>query len=219
VYSDVSRCRLYIRSRCFRTNQAPRVCWSCPLVVRVAAHGHGGSPCSWFAEAGRSLPCTFEGERAAVGCGTIPGARFSFETAMETPAPPCLPGRLSECLAPLPPLPPLLALLAPQLNIYGFHKTRHEEDSCEFKQPNFKRGQRHLLGLIRRKGHSSGGASATGGSYHEGSNYSSGNNNHVSLWFEVAVSTGNRGVKCTALRLDLKVGPSSKTRLELFCGG
>lgn len=39
-----------------------------------------------------------------------------------------------------------------QLNIYGFHKTRHDEDSCEFKQPNFKRGMPHLVGLIRRKG-------------------------------------------------------------------
>lgn len=39
-----------------------------------------------------------------------------------------------------------------QLNIYGFHKTKHDEQSCEFKQPHFRRGQRQLLGLIRRKG-------------------------------------------------------------------
>ena len=51
-----------------------------------------------------------------------------------------------------------------QLNIYGFHKTRHDEDSCEFKQPNFRRGLPHLVGLIRRKGQSSKSASAAGGS-------------------------------------------------------
>ncbi|CBJ31355.1 Heat Shock transcription factor [Ectocarpus siliculosus] len=45
-----------------------------------------------------------------------------------------------------------------QLNIYGFHKTRHDDDgdeeSCEFQHQNFRKGQRHLLGLIRRKAHS-----------------------------------------------------------------
>lgn len=42
-----------------------------------------------------------------------------------------------------------------QLNIYGFHKTRHDEMSCEFKHPHFRRGQRHLLSLIRRKSQTS----------------------------------------------------------------
>eukprot|EP00904_Undaria_pinnatifida_P010049 jgi/Undpi1/6174/HiC_scaffold_20.g08658.m1 len=39
-----------------------------------------------------------------------------------------------------------------QLNIYGFHKTKYDERCCEFKHPHFRRGERHLLGLIRRKG-------------------------------------------------------------------
>lgn len=48
-------------------------------------------------------------------------------------------------------------LVPQQLNIYGFHKTRHEEHyvEVEFKHPHFRREQRHLLGLIRRKSHSS----------------------------------------------------------------
>lgn len=55
-----------------------------------------------------------------------------------------------------------------QLNIYGFHKTRHDEDSCEFKQPNFRRGMPHLVGLIRRKGQGNN-ASGAGGRHLEGS--------------------------------------------------
>lgn len=44
-----------------------------------------------------------------------------------------------------------ISLPRTQLNIYGFHKTRHDEHFVEFKHPNFRRGQRHLVGLIRRK--------------------------------------------------------------------
>ncbi|CAN0475964.1 unnamed protein product, partial [Scytosiphon promiscuus] len=39
-----------------------------------------------------------------------------------------------------------------QLNINGFHKTKYDERCCEFKHPHFRRGERHLLALIRRKG-------------------------------------------------------------------
>eukprot|EP00903_Cladosiphon_okamuranus_P008468 g8135.t1 len=59
-----------------------------------------------------------------------------------------------------------------QLNIYGFHKTRHDEDSCEFKQPNFRRGMPHLVGLIRRKGQGNN-ASAAGFRHSEGNNNNS----------------------------------------------
>lgn len=59
-----------------------------------------------------------------------------------------------------------------QLNIYGFHKTRHDEDSCEFKQPNFRRGVPHLVGLIRRKGPGNN-ASAAGVRHSEGNNNTS----------------------------------------------
>ncbi|CAB1096948.1 unnamed protein product [Ectocarpus sp. CCAP 1310/34] len=72
-----------------------------------------------------------------------------------------------------------------QLNIYGFHKTRHDddgdEDSCEFKHQNFRKGQRHLLGLIRRKGHSmSASNSGSNNNNNSNSNSSSSSSNHNS---------------------------------------
>lgn len=38
-----------------------------------------------------------------------------------------------------------------QLNMYSFSKTKHDPNWREFRQPNFQRGQRHLLKLIKRK--------------------------------------------------------------------
>jgi len=38
-----------------------------------------------------------------------------------------------------------------QLNLYGFHKTSQESDSCEFSHPMFKQGNEHLFKEIRRK--------------------------------------------------------------------
>ena len=38
-----------------------------------------------------------------------------------------------------------------QLNLYGFHKTAQESDSCEFAHPIFQRGNEHLFKDIRRK--------------------------------------------------------------------
>ncbi|CAN0064897.1 unnamed protein product, partial [Hapterophycus canaliculatus] len=72
-----------------------------------------------------------------------------------------------------------------QLNIYGFRKARHDKDSWEFKQPHFRRGQRHLLGLIRRKG---GGGSVN--SSHSGGDKSK-SNNSVSSSGAGGSSSGN----------------------------
>lgn len=80
------------------------------------------------------------------------------------------------CSTPPPPLSPT------QLNIYGFHKTRHDEDSCEFKQPNFKRGEPHLVGLIRRKGGQGNNNAAAAGGRHPESN----NGNNVILVFRLS---------------------------------
>ncbi|CAM9701360.1 unnamed protein product [Ectocarpus sp. 12 AP-2014] len=67
-----------------------------------------------------------------------------------------------------------------QLNIYGFHKTRHDDDgdeeSCEFKHANFRKGQRHLLGLIRRKAHST--SASNSGSSNNNNNNSNNNSNN-----------------------------------------
>jgi hypothetical protein len=38
-----------------------------------------------------------------------------------------------------------------QLNLYGFHKTSQESDSCEFSHQMFKQGNEHLFKDIRRK--------------------------------------------------------------------
>ncbi len=38
-----------------------------------------------------------------------------------------------------------------QLNLYGFHKTSQESDSCEFSHPMFRLGNEHLFKEIRRK--------------------------------------------------------------------
>lgn len=38
-----------------------------------------------------------------------------------------------------------------QLNMYDFHKSRHENNENEFKHKLFKRGQKHLLADIKRK--------------------------------------------------------------------
>jgi hypothetical protein len=38
-----------------------------------------------------------------------------------------------------------------QLNLYGFHKTAQESDSCEFSHPLFRRGNEHVFKDIRRK--------------------------------------------------------------------
>jgi len=40
-----------------------------------------------------------------------------------------------------------------QLNMYDFHKTRHEDNENEFRHKFFKRGQRNLLSQIKRKSH------------------------------------------------------------------
>ena len=38
-----------------------------------------------------------------------------------------------------------------QLNMYSFTKTRHDSNYREFRQPNFQKGRRDLLSLIKRK--------------------------------------------------------------------
>lgn len=38
-----------------------------------------------------------------------------------------------------------------QLNMYSFTKTRHDSNFREFRQPNFQKGRRDLLALIKRK--------------------------------------------------------------------
>lgn len=38
-----------------------------------------------------------------------------------------------------------------QLNMYSFTKTRHDSNYREFRQPNFQKGRRDLLALIKRK--------------------------------------------------------------------
>ena len=38
-----------------------------------------------------------------------------------------------------------------QLNLYGFRKTSHEDDSCEYSHPIFRRGNEHMFKEIRRK--------------------------------------------------------------------
>jgi len=40
-----------------------------------------------------------------------------------------------------------------QLNMYDFHKIRHEDNENEFRHKFFKRGQRNLLSQIKRKSH------------------------------------------------------------------
>lgn len=148
------------------------------------------SPCCWRAEVERCLSwCGAGGGLPAGGwqircrnsdreaCSPLPGRLAASLPYRLTACLPdcCLTAWRPSCLVASP-----ASAAPPQLNIYGFHKTRHEQDSCEFKQPNFKRGQRHLLGLIRRRGHNSGGASTAGGIHHEGGNYGI-SNNHVSF--------------------------------------
>jgi hypothetical protein len=53
-----------------------------------------------------------------------------------------------------------------QLNMYSFQKTRHDSNYREFRQPNFQKGRRDLLVLIKRKTqgkHDQGGGSGRGG--------------------------------------------------------
>ncbi|CAD8194636.1 unnamed protein product [Paramecium pentaurelia] len=38
-----------------------------------------------------------------------------------------------------------------QLNMYDFHKTRHDNNENEFKHKSFQRGKKHLLSQIKRK--------------------------------------------------------------------